>query len=130
MFGENLTVQNMDESHILIGDIFRMGEALVQVTQPRQPCYKLGIRIGNPEAVRHFAHSDFPGAYVRVLEEGYVQKDDDLIKVDTFPESPSLKTVFNMLYFDTFDREDVRRVTESVYLAASCRKDLVKKWVL
>jgi len=130
MFGENLTVENLDESQILIGDIFKIGGAIVQVTQPRQPCYKLGIRIGSPDVVNHFAHSDFPGAYIRILEEGYVKKEDDLMKVETFAESPSLKTVFNMLYFDAFDREDVRKAADHVYLAASCRKDLVKKWNL
>lgn len=130
MFGENLTVQDLDESIILIGDIFRAGEALVQVTQPRQPCYKLGIRIGNPDVVRAFSLSDFPGAYVRILEEGQVQQGDLLVKVDSFPGSPSLKTVFNMLFYDTSDREEVRRVTENKYLAVSCRKDLLKKWDL
>jgi len=130
MFGENLTVENMDESLILIGDIFRIGGAVVQITQPRQPCYKLGIRIGNPDIVKQFSLSDFPGAYIRVLEEGFVKKGDSVCKVETFPDSPSLKTVFHMLFHDSFDREEVRRVTENVRLAASCRKDLIKKWSL
>jgi MOSC domain-containing protein YiiM len=130
MFGENLTIESLDESQILIGDIFRIGGALVQITQPRQPCYKLGIRIGNPEIVRQFSHSDFPGAYIRILEEGYVKKCDSMYKVESFQESPSLKTVFHMLFHDSFDREEVRKVTENVHLAASCRNDLLKKWGL
>lgn len=130
MFGENLTVENMNESHILIGDVFRIGGALVQITQPRQPCYKLGIRIGNPDIVKQFSLSDFPGAYLRILKEGIVNKGDSMVIVDTFPESPSLKTVFRMLYHDSFDREEIRRAADNNHLAASCRKDLVKKWGL
>jgi MOSC domain-containing protein YiiM len=130
MFGENLTVENLDESQILIGDIFRIGGALVQISQPRQPCYKLGIRIGNPDIVKQFSLSDFPGAYIRILEEGYVQKGDFLSSVETFPESPSLKTVFHMLYHNSFEKEEIRRVTENIHLAASCRNDLIKKWGL
>jgi len=130
MFGENLTIENMNESHILIGDVFRIGGALVQITQPRQPCYKLGIRIGNPDIVKQFSLSDFPGAYLRILKEGIVNKGDSMVIVDTFPESPSLKTVFRMLYHDSFDREEIRRAADNNHLAASCRKDLVKKWGL
>lgn len=130
MFGENLTVENMDESRLLIGDIFRVGKALVQITQPRQPCYKLGIRIGTQDIVKAFSHSDFPGAYVRILEEGEVNKGDSMELAETFPGAPSLTRVFNMLYDKTSDMEEVRKVTENTHLADSCRKDLVKKWGL
>jgi MOSC domain-containing protein YiiM len=130
IFGENLTVENLDESILLIGDIFRVGSALVQITQPRQPCFKLGVRFGNQDIVKEFSLSDFPGAYVRILEEGQVKMGDNLELVDTYPGSPSLKTVFNMLYFKTFDAGEVRKVTENEFLAASCRKDLIKRWGL
>jgi len=130
MFGENLTVENLDESKILIGDIFRIGSAVVQVTQPRQPCFKLGIRFGNQDIVKRFSQSDFPGAYVRILEQGFVRKGDELVKVESFAGSPSLKTVFNMLYHSFFDKEEIRRVTKNIHLAESCRKDLVKKWAV
>jgi MOSC domain-containing protein YiiM len=130
MFGENLTVENLDESILLIGDIYRVGSALVQITQPRQPCYKLGIRLGNHDVVKEFSRSDFPGAYVRILEEGKVNMGDFMKLVETFPGAPSLKKVFNMLYDKTFDKEEVRKVTENIHLATSCRKDLIKKWEL
>jgi MOSC domain-containing protein YiiM len=130
MFGENLTVENLDESILLIGDIYRVGAALVQITQPRQPCYKLGIRFGNQDIVKEFSLSDFPGAYVRILEEGEVNRGDSMELKETFPGAPSLKKVFNMLYDKKFDKEEVRKVTENIHLAASCRKDLIKKWDL
>ena len=130
MFGENLTVDNLDESQLLIGDIFRIGGAIVQVTQPRQPCFKLGIRLGNQDAVKRFSLADFPGAYVRVLEEGFVQKDNEVILVKSYPGSPSLKMVFNMLFHDNFVRDEVTIAAGSPFMAESCRKDLSKKWGL
>jgi MOSC domain-containing protein YiiM len=70
MFGENLTVAGLDESELRIGDTFRIGTAIVQVSQPRQPCFKHGVRFGDPDAVKKFIEAEKPGVYVRVLEEG------------------------------------------------------------
>ena len=73
MFGENLTVEGMDESKIRIGDVYKIGAALVQVSQPREPCYKLGIRVGNQEILKQFIDYGHPGTYVRILVEGQVK---------------------------------------------------------
>lgn len=78
MFGENLTVEGLDESQIRIGDIYKIGGAVVQVSQPREPCYKLGVRFGTQEILRKFIAHNHPGTYVRILEEGKVQKGDAL----------------------------------------------------
>lgn len=76
MFGENLTVEGLDESIMRIGDIYKIGGALVQVSQPREPCYKLGVRFGTQEILRQFIQRNHSGTYVRILEEGEVQKGD------------------------------------------------------
>jgi len=76
MFGENLTLEGLDESQMRIGDIYQIGKALVQVSQPREPCYKLGIRFGTQKVLRQFIDRNHPGTYVRVLEAGKVQKGD------------------------------------------------------
>lgn len=76
MFGENLSVEGLEESIMRIGDIYKIGGALVQVSQPREPCYKLGIRFGTQDVLRQFIDNNLPGTYVRVLEEGEVQKGD------------------------------------------------------
>lgn len=76
MFGENLTVEAFDESQMRIGDIYKIGGALVQVSQPREPCYKLGVRFGTQDILRQFIDRKHPGTYVRILEEGEVQKGD------------------------------------------------------
>ena len=76
MFGENLTLEGLDESSMRIGDIYKIGTALVQVSQPREPCYKLGIRFGTQNVLKQFIERNHPGTYVRILEEGEVKKGD------------------------------------------------------
>jgi len=73
MFGENLSIENLDESKIYIGDIYQLGEAKVQISQPREPCFKLGARFGTQKVVHQFLKADFPGIYIRVLQEGKVK---------------------------------------------------------
>ncbi len=75
-FGENLTVEGMLEDEIHVGDVFRAGGALVEVTQPRVPCYKLGIKMGLRGFEKTFLASRRVGFYLRVLEEGEVGADD------------------------------------------------------
>ena len=76
MFGENLTVQGLDESVIRIGDIYRIGTALVQISQPREPCYKLGIRFQDQAILKRYIDHGYSGTYVRILEEGQVSNGD------------------------------------------------------
>jgi len=79
MFGENLTVEGLDESTMRVGDVYTLGSALVQVSQPREPCYKLGVRFGNQNVLRQFIDHNRPGTYVRILEEGEVKTGDSLV---------------------------------------------------
>jgi MOSC domain-containing protein YiiM len=72
-FGENFTTEGLDESTVHIGDQFRIGEAVVEVTQPRLPCYKLGIRFGRPDMPKRFHASGRCGFYLAVLQEGQVR---------------------------------------------------------
>ena len=78
MFGGNLTIEGLDESTIRVGDIYKLGTALVQISQPREPCYKLGIRFGTQDILRQFIDHKKPGTYVRILEEGEVKTGDRL----------------------------------------------------
>src|ERR1035437_3558163 len=96
MFGENLTVTGLDESAILIGDCYRIGDAIVQVSQPRQPCFKLGIRFNDQSIVDDFWKSPYPGVYVRVIQPGTVKKGDELILIEQNPESISIAEVFSL----------------------------------
>lgn len=128
-FGENLTVEGIDESRIHIGDIFRIGEAVIQVTQPRQPCYKLGIRAGNQQIVADFWDSPYPGVYVRVLEPGAVKTGDDMQLLESASTNMTLAECFALF---TRERSNVEKLREAVAIpemAASCRKDLTKRLV-
>ena len=87
MLGENLTVSGLDETKIYIGDIYKIGTALVQITQPREPCFKFGIKFGTQDVLKQFIQHGFPGTYVRVLEEGYVSANDSVSLVESAKNS-------------------------------------------
>ena len=82
MLGENLTVSCLNEKHITIGDIYKVGNALLQITQPREPCYKFGAKFGTQKVLKQFIEHGYPGTYVRVLEEGHVSKGDEFILIE------------------------------------------------
>jgi MOSC domain-containing protein YiiM len=75
-FGQNLTTEGIDVSGAIIGERWRVGSTLLEVAQPRQPCFKLGLRIGEPGFVKRFAHASRPGAYLRIIEEGHLGAGD------------------------------------------------------
>ena len=76
IFGENFSTEGLDEHSVHIGDRFRIGKAIVEVTQPRLPCYKLGIRFGRPDIPKRFHKSERCGFYLAVILEGLVQAGD------------------------------------------------------
>jgi len=82
VFGENLTVEGFDESNVCIGDRMKIGSAMFAVTQPRMPCFKLGIRFGDPTIVKRFYKSGKWGFYLSVLEEGEIETGDEIIVAD------------------------------------------------
>ncbi|WP_289040950.1 MOSC domain-containing protein [uncultured Zobellia sp.] len=98
MFGENLSVSNFDESVIRIGDIYKIGSALVQVSQPREPCYKLGIRFQNQSILKQYIGYGFPGTYVRILEEGEVKVGDELLLVEQSQNALTVKDFYQLLF--------------------------------
>ena len=69
-FGENLTTEGLDVSGALVGERWRVGTTLLEVVQPRLPCFKLGLRMGDPTFLKRFALAARPGAYLRIVEEG------------------------------------------------------------
>jgi MOSC domain-containing protein YiiM len=77
-FGENLTTTGVDVSGAVIGERWRVGTTLLEVVQPRFPCFKLGIRMNDPGFVRRFAHGSRPGAYLRIVEEGELGAGDEV----------------------------------------------------
>jgi MOSC domain-containing protein YiiM len=127
MFGENLTVEGLNEVEINIGDIFKIGETIVQATQPRQPCFKLEFRFHNRNIVKQFVDSGFAGVYVRVLKNGNIQPGDAMQLVER-KNSISICEVFELLYTENFDRAKVERAVKDLFIAETCRKDILKRW--
>lgn len=126
MFGENLTVRGLSEADIHIGDIFQVGEAVVQVSQPRQPCFKLGIRFDNQKVVDDFWELPYPGVYVRVLQAGKVKAGDELFLVSSNPESLSVSQIFSIFRLNRTDMKLITKALEEEFLAESCLRDIRK----
>lgn len=126
MSGENLTVSGINESEICIGDRFQVGEAIVQVTQPRQPCFKLGICFGTQKVVKDFWNSSFPGIYVRILQPGYVAKGDSFVLLESNPVSLSVAEVYSIFSKNSENVDLMTMAIAEPFLAQSCRKDIQK----
>lgn len=109
MFGENLTLEGLLETEAHIGDQFRVGSALLQVTQPRMPCFKLGIRFGRPDIVKRFWMSDRPGIYFSVLEEGDVATGDRVELVARDPQNVSVTDVVRLYRGVEMDHQILER---------------------
>ncbi len=126
MFGENLTVSGLIESEIRIGDRFQIGHAVVQVTQPRQPCFKLGVRFGDQSVVSDFWTLPFPGVYVRVLLPGEVKTGDEIIRIESNPESLSVSQVFSIFHSNKENLELMQKAIAEPFIAESCRRNIEK----
>ena len=109
MFGENLTTEGLNEDAINIGDSFRMGSAEVVATQPRLPCYKLGIKFGRMDIVRRFLTSGRPGIYFKVLLEGEVEAGDSIDLISKDENNITIKDIVRLYVKDNKDVEAMQR---------------------
>ena len=108
-FGENFTVEGMLEDNVHIGDVFRVGDALVEVSQPRPPCFKLGIKMGMARFPKLFLSSGRVGFYLRVLEEGKVGAGDVFHRVYSDPERITVREMSHLLFFDPENVKGAKR---------------------
>lgn len=128
MFGENLTVNGLDETKINIGDIYKVGKALIQITQPREPCYKLGIKFGNQKAVKQFIEHGFPGTYARILNEGFVKTGDLFKLVKKAENSISITQFYNLLFSKEKDKNLIRLILDNDALPQR-KRDKLKQFI-
>ena len=126
-FGENFTLEGMLEDTVHIGDIFRAGEAMVEVTQSRVPCYKLGIKMSLPRFLKMFLNSCRIGFYLRVLEEGEIGAGDTLELVRTDPERVMVREACHLLYFDPENLEGVKKALRIQALAPGWRQSFEER---
>ncbi|HXY55233.1 MAG TPA: MOSC domain-containing protein [Nitrospirota bacterium] len=121
-FGENFSVTDMNEEGVCIGDMYRSGTALVQVSQPRQPCSTLAARYGREDFVKLVVDSGRTGFYVRVLEEGRVKAGDGLSLVEKDSHRVSIAFANRIYHHDRKNREGIEKVLTLPSLSESWRK--------
>ena len=121
MFGENFTVEGLDESGVNIGDRFRVGEAEVTVTQPRMPCYKLGIKFGRADILKRFLASGRTGFYFSVRREGEVGAGDEIELIGRDENNVTVADVTRLYARDKHDVETMRRAVAVEALPESWR---------
>ena len=105
MFGENLTVDGLKESEVSIGDVFQIGSSKVIATQPRMPCYKLGVKFGRMDILKMFLASGRSGIYFKVLEEGEVGAGDT---IEQIRKDPNGITISDVVRLYASDKEDIK----------------------
>ena len=118
VFGENLTTEGLDEASVHVGDRFSIGSAHVIVTQPRLPCYKLGIRFESDVMVRQFLASGRTGFYLAVHQEGQVEAADAITLLDRDPHGVSVETITRLYVLKTFDADDIATASSAMRVAA------------
>ncbi|HEV2157634.1 MOSC and FAD-binding oxidoreductase domain-containing protein [Bradyrhizobium sp.] len=108
-FGENFTVEGLADTEVCIGDRYRIGSALFEVTQPRVTCYRLGIRMEQPDMAALLVKHGRPGFYFRVIEEGDVEAGDEIEQITSGPESMSVFEINALLYLSPHPRDHLER---------------------
>ncbi|RED48254.1 MOSC domain-containing protein [Seonamhaeicola aphaedonensis] len=124
MFGENLTISGLNEDNLYIGDIYKVGEALIQVTQPREPCFKFGYKFGSQKAIKQFIDYGYSGSYIRILEEGYVSKGDTFQLNKQAKNSITTTQFFNLLFTKNKDKKLIKAIINNNSLPLRKREKL------
>jgi ferredoxin-NADP reductase/MOSC domain-containing protein YiiM len=108
-FGENFTVEGLPDNEVCIGDRYRIGDATLEVTQPRVTCYRVGIRMSEPRMPALLVEHHRPGFYFRVLQEGEVGAGDDIVKIADGPEKITVADIDALLYLPGHSREQLEQ---------------------
>jgi ferredoxin-NADP reductase/MOSC domain-containing protein YiiM/ferredoxin len=123
-FGENFTVEGLADTDVCVGDRYRIGDALFEVTQPRVTCYRVGIRMNEPQMAALLVSHGRPGFYFRVLEEGEVGAGDEIAKVKADPERMTVNEINALLYLPGHPASGLERALRIPALSAGWRTSL------
>ena len=121
MFGENFTTEGLLENTVNVGDRFRIGGAEVKVTEPRMPCYKLGVKFGRADMVKRFLASRRTGFYFAVLQEGEVKAGDTIESLSRAGTGITVADITRLYAFEKDDLKLLRRVVQLEALSESWR---------
>lgn len=127
MFGENFTTEGLDEASVNIGDCFRVGSAEVTVTQPRMPCYKLGIKFGRSDILKRFLASGRTGFYFSVRREGEVGAGDEFELIERDENNVTIADITRLYVKGKGDPETMRRAVAVEALPDSWRDHFLKQ---
>ena len=120
MFGENFTTQGMFEETVNVGDQFQVGTARVVATQPRMPCYKLGVKFGRMDIIRKFLASGLTGIYFKVIREGEIEQGDEIKLIKKDENNVTIKDIVNLY---TINKDDLQTMQRAIKV-----KDLPNGW--
>src|SRR5215475_8111173 len=120
-FGENFTIDGFSDREVCIGDRYRIGQALFEVTQPRVTCYRVGIRMNEPQMPALLVAHGRPGFYFRVVEEGEVEAGDEIVQVAVGPEHMSVFAINALLYTPGHPRNQLERALRIPALSVGWR---------
>ncbi len=120
-FGENFTVEGLPDDEVCIGDRYRIGGAVFEVTQPRVTCYRVGIRMNEPRMAALLVAHDRPGFYFRVLQEGEVEAGDEIVRLTQGPEGMTVREVNALLYKPGHPADRLEKVLRIPALSAGWR---------
>lgn len=125
--GENLSLEGLTEDHVCIGDVFEVGEAVVQVSQPREPCWKLARKLEDPHLVRWVRERGCTGWYVRVLRSGHIDAGDEVCQIERPPDSITVAAACRLMFDDDADPDAIRQLASLTPLSASWKDALAEK---
>ena len=121
MFGENLTTEGLFESQVNVGDMFQIGSSHLVATQPRMPCYKLGVKFGRMDIIRKFLESEKTGIYFKVIKEGEIGVNDALKLIKKDNNNVTIKNIVELITRD--DKENTILMEKAVKV-----QDLPQGW--
>ena len=121
LVGENLTIDDFDEKNIFIGDEFRISSAILKVTQPRIPCYKISIKMNEKNFMKYFIEHNYLGIYLKVINDGIIKKGDEIELTYREPNSMTVYDISMLLFADN----NVEKMKKAVSLA--CLTDEIKQ---
>ncbi|WP_458627363.1 MOSC domain-containing protein [Winogradskyella sp. PC D3.3] len=124
MLGENLTVEDLDERQLYIGDIYKLGDAIVQITQPREPCFKFAHKFGSNTVIKQFIAHGYSGTYVKVLKEGDVKVGDTFELLERGKDSISIFQLFELRYTENKNISHINLLLDNDALPKRFRKRL------
>ncbi len=126
MFGENLTVEGLLESEVFVGDRLHIGAVILEVSEPRQPCFKLGIKFNDTQIIKSFTRSGWSGFYLRIIEKGMLNS-GDVITLTPGPREVSISDLNNFLRGHTFTESWFNLALASVHLSDRWKHRIIKK---